>query len=407
VVPLRPRHAHGDDARGPQLRRRRRRARQSRGGDPLWDTYRTTHPWLLLLEHPHNADFVASLVAMAEEGGAVPRWALAKSDARSMIGSPGEIVLAESALKAVAFDDEDRAYQLSRITAFGPPPGMVGGRTGIDAYLEHGYVTSDWGDGSVSHTLEYAIADAALAAWAERLGRDGDAATLSARAPAAEHVFDPEVGFFTARAASGAWQDFPGPTAQGGAYIEGDAWQYLWLVPHDPDALADLLGGPDAARARLEEYFGLSAQEPNSFGPRNYHWQGNQPDIHAPWLFSTWGDRARAAFWVDWVVREFYDVGPNGMPGNDDAGTMSSWLLFAASGLYPMAGTDGYMIAAPRQRRMDLHRESGTLTITAEPDPRTHPVPVRVVLDGAEVDTVTLRHAELAGDHTLHFEMSD
>ena len=373
----------------------------------LWDTYRTTHPWLLLTEDPRNEAFVASLVAMAEEGGAVPRWALAKSDARSMIGSPGEIVLAESALKGVAFDDEERAYQLSRITAFGPPPGMVGGRTGIEPYLVHGYVPHDWGGGSVSHTLEYGIADAALANWAEALGRDGDANTLRERSHAGEHVFDPEVGYFTPRESSGAWSPFPGPIEHDGPYIEGNAWQYLWLVPHDPEFLAELLGGRDAARARLEEYFTLSAAEPMPFGPRMYHWQGNQPDIHAPWLFSTWGDRARAAFWIDWVVREFYTVGPNGMPGNDDGGTMSSWLLFASSGLYPIAGTDRYMIAAPRQRRLELHRDSGTLTITAEPDPRTHPVPLRVLLDGTELTSETVAHAQLQGDHELHFEMSD
>lgn len=372
----------------------------------LWDTYRTTHPWLLLTEREENADFARSLVAMAEEGGAVPRWALAKSDARSMIGSPGEIVLVESALKGVPFDDEAAAYALARVSAFGPPPGLVGGRSAIESYLAYGYVPSDASNGSVSHTQEYAIADAALARWAERLGYDDDAMLLGERGDAWTWLYDDSVGFFRPRLASGEWDAMPDPTEQDGPYVEGDAWQYLWLVPHDPEGLAERLGGPDAARERLREYFELSAGEDgNGTLPRLYHWQGNQPDIHAPWLFAAWGDPAEASVWIDWVVRSFYDVGFNGMPGNDDAGTMSTWLLFAASGLYPMPGTDLYMIAAPRQRLMELERPSGMLRISAEPDPRTHPVPLAVRLDGVLVEGATISHAELEGEHELAFEM--
>jgi predicted alpha-1,2-mannosidase len=372
----------------------------------LWDTYRTTHPWFLLVEREENADFARSLVAMAEEGGAVPRWALAKSDARSMIGSPGEIVLAESALKGVPFDDEAAAYALARVSAFGPPPGLVGGRSQIEPYLAYGYVPSDAGNGSVSHTQEYAIADAALAHWAEQLGYDDDATLLGERGSAWAQVYDDRVGFFRPRLSSGEWDVWPGPTEHDGPFVEGNAWQYLWLVPHDPEGLAELLGGPEAARERLREYFELSdGEEGEGALPRLYHWQGNQPDIHAPWLFAAWGDPAQASVWIDWVVRSFYDVGPNGMPGNDDAGTMSTWLLFAASGLYPMPGTDLYMVAAPRQRLMELARPSGTLRISAEPDPRTHPVPQAVRLDGVLVEGPTLTHAELEGEHELAFEM--
>lgn len=372
----------------------------------LWDTYRTTHPWLMLVEHPLNARLVASLVQMGEEGGAVPRWALAKSDVRSMIGSPGEIVLAESALKGVDFDDEEAAFELALVTAQGPAPGAVGGRSAIEDYLALGYVPGDVSS-SVSRTMEYAIADAALSRWAARLGRDAQAETLGERGHAAEGLYDPKVGFHRAKDRDGDFAPFEGETNHGGPYVEGTPWQYLWLEPHDPDALAELLGGPEAARERLQTYFDLSKEEIGGLGPRDYHWQGNQPDIHAPWLFAMWGDRPQAMRFIRWVVDKFYDVGPNGMPGNDDAGTMSAWLLFAASGLYPVAGSDLYMIAAPLQRRMDLHRDSGTLTILAEPDPRTNPIPARIFLDGEELTGTTVSHQALVGEHTLRFEMQE
>jgi predicted alpha-1,2-mannosidase len=372
----------------------------------LWDTYRTLHPWLMLSEHPVNADFVSSLLAFGETAGAVPLWSLAHSDVHSMIGSPGEIVLAESAAKGIAFADEQAAYDIARVTAFGPAPAHIGGRGGIDDYLALGYVAADRQDGSVSKTQEYAIADAALAAWAARLGRADDAATLAERARSYRVLFDPALGFFRGKNSDGSFSEWRGELGEDPQYTEGSAWQYLWLAPHDPEGLAETLGGREQALARLRAFFEASAVEEPLLGHRSYYWHGNEPGLHTPWLFAIWGERAEAARWTRWAADTFYGTGPDGLPGNDDSGTMSAWLLFASAGLYPIAGFDHYVVGVPLFPRVVLHRGSGDLTVEADADPRSHPVVVAVTLDGDAVTGPYLTHAELAGAHTLHFSLA-
>jgi len=374
----------------------------------LWDTYRTLHPWLLFSEAEQNADFAASLVAMAKEGGAVPVWGIAHGDSHTMVGSPGEIVLAESALKGVPFDDEGAAYDLARVAAFGPSPGPVGGRDAdLPDYLAKGYVPADVSDGSVSKTQEYAVADAALARWADKLGRSNDAQLLGERGKSYAKLFDPGTGFFRAKKSDGSWAPFGDPTAMDDNYVEGNAWHYLWMVPHDPEGLAETLGGEEAALARLREFFEASLEDVPILGVRSHYWPSNEPDIGAPWLFAAWGSPGESFRWVDWAVTELYGTGTGGIPGNDDGGTMSAWLLFAATGLFPLPGTDRYIVSVPRSARVVVKRPSGDLTVRARPAPKPGLSVVRISLDGRQLAGRTLTHAELLGTHELEFELGD
>ncbi len=372
----------------------------------LWDTYRTLHPWLLFTEDPHNQAFADSLLSMAAEGGALPRWPLANGDTGSMIGSPGEIVMAESIAKGVKpAVGEQKAYELSRVDAFGPSPGKMGGRGSITDYLKYGYVPADKTSGSVSRTLEYASADYAMAAWAKALGKSADASALSKHAESWKTLYDPKVGFFHGKNSDGSFDPWPGETGGGGDYTEGDAWQYMWLVPQDPEGLAATLGGTKKAIEKLDEFFKLSENETPLIGRRKYYWHGNEPDLIAAWLYAAWGDPARTVKWVDWIVHTFYGTGADGLAGNDDSGTLSAWLLFASTGLYPVAGTDRYIVAAPRYPRVVLHRPSGDLELTTTADPRKYPTVVSVTLDGKAVKGAYLTHAQLVGAHKLVFTM--
>lgn len=374
----------------------------------LWDTYRTLHPWLLLTQHEINASFAQSLVAMAKEGGAVPVWGIGHGDSKTMIGSPGEIVLAESALKGVPFDDEAGAYQLARVSAYGPSPGPIGGRDGdLPEYLQLGYVPEEAASGSVSKTQEYAVADHALSQWAARLGIDADAQELLQRGTNYVAHFDAESGFFRARRKDGSWAPMGAPEDMSDHYVEGNAWHYLWMVPHDPEGLAETLGGRDAALARLRDFFAASKDEVPIVGVRKYYWPSNEPDINAPWLLAAWGEPEEAHTTIDWIVSELYGTGVDGIPGNDDGGTMSAWLLFAASGLYPVSGTDRYIVAVPRQRRMVLKRAAGDLVIETNREPTPGRRLRRVLLDGVALEGQMVTHGQLSGARTLRFELAD
>lgn len=372
----------------------------------LWDTYRTLHPWLLLTEDTHNADFAASLVDMAAEGGAVPVWGIAHGDSKTMIGSPGEIVLAESALKGIPFDDENAAYQLARVAAYTLSPGPVGGRDAdLPDYLAKGYVPREVTHGSVSKTQEYAVADAALGNWAKKLGISADADELGARGKNYQNHWDPAVGYFRPKESDGTWSPFGTPTAMNDDYIEGNPGHYLWMAPHDPEGLADTLGGREVALDRLREFFAASHEEQPILGVRSHYWPSNEPDINAPWLFAAWGATGEGWNEIDWIVTELYGTGVDGIPGNDDGGTMSAWLLFAAAGLYPISGTDEYIVSAPRYAKVVLHRASGDLTLEASPAPRAGLRPTKVTLDGVDIENNRVTHSQITGNHVIHFSL--
>ncbi len=373
----------------------------------LWDTYRTLHPWWMLVEDPRNEAFVASLVDMAEEGGAVPVWGIAHGDSKTMIGSPGEIVLSEAAQKGVPFDDEQRAYELSRVAAYAASPGPVGGRDGdLPDYLKLGYVPQEASGGSVSKTQEYAVADAALASWAKRLGIENDAEELGARGKNYAAVYEPDSGFFRAKKSDGSFAPMGAPEDMSDHYVEGNAWHYLWMVPHDPDGLAETLGGKSKALERLREFFATSKDEVPLIGVRKHYWPSNEPDIHAPFLFAAWGYPHESYDAVDWIVNDLYGIDTGGIPGNDDGGTMSAWLLLAGAGLYPVSGTDRYIISVPRYRRMVLKRAGGDLVIETNREPKPGLKVRRVTLDGTRLTGTTVSHGELSGSGLLRFELA-
>jgi putative alpha-1,2-mannosidase len=191
-------------------------------------------------------------------------------------------------------------------------------------------------------------------------------------------------------------------------YAEGNAWQYLWYAPHDLDGLATLLGGRTALMARLDEFFMLSMSTPRTPLPERYYWHGNEPDIHAPWMPSAYGDAVRASRFVHWVRTERYTDGPDGIPGNDDAGTLSAWYLFAALGMYPLAGTDQWLLAAPLATRAEVTLAGGrTLTVEA-PNAGTSALRLSALRWNNRdlLGTPTLTQSEVAAGGRLVVELS-
>lgn len=339
----------------------------------LWDTYRTAHPLYTLLWPEAHTGMLRSLARMAEQGGALPLWPLATYDASVMLGSPASVVVGEAWQKALlrAEDggpDPDASVLLNAAldAAFDRVDLPYGARPDVALYDAHGYYPADQVDRSVAWTQEVSIADGALAPMAAALGEEEAAALLEARARYYRNVYDPEVGYFHARDSDGLFAEDFDDRSWGDEYTEGNARQYLWLATHDPEGLIETLGGEAAAVERLSAFFEASAREEQTFWPRENYWHGNEPDLHAPWLFAVAGRPDLTREWVDWVARTFYGTGPDGLAGNDDAGTLSAWFVFTAMGLYPMAGTDRYVLGQPRFSSVEFEVEGGTFLITAD-----------------------------------------
>lgn len=376
----------------------------------LWDTFRTEHPLLVLLFPEYQTAFLRSLTRMARDGGYMPRWPLGTGYTGGMLGESATVVFADSYAKGVTIpaDEAELAYTAMRKTAMEPVPkdSVYPGRSGVLDYIDLGYVPLESGGASVSWTLESAYNDFALASLATALARPDDAAMFRQRAGNYRNTYDPVSGLMLARRKDGsfvadidplAWQDF---------YAEGNAMQYLWYAPHDLDGLAELMGGREALLERLRDLFTLSEQEPITLQPQNYYWHGNEPDLHAAFIFSALGEPAETALWSRWIADNRYADHAAGLPGNDDAGTLSAWYILAAAGLFPIAGTDTYLVGSPRFNRMTLHLTAGDLILDA---PAAGPDTLYVDalrLGDTPIDRPRLQHDQLASGGLLQFDMS-
>ncbi len=370
----------------------------------LWDTYRTLHPLLILLEPAESADMAQSLVRMAEQWGGLPRWPLATSDSGSMIGTSADVVLAGSYLKGADDFDVESAWGFMWDHARGPV--SCADRSGVEEYIALGYVPADVVNGSVSRTQEYAWDDWALSNLATALGKELEATTLWDQSRTIGALWDPAVGFFRGRLADSTWDPSFESTAWEEYYTEGDAWQHLWLSPH-VDLLAEIMGGRQDMLSTLEEFFELTAEhwENSSLGlwvPLPYYWHGNEPDIHAAYLFAGLGRPHLTQKWVRWIMDTFYDLGPKGLAGNDDAGTLSAWYVFSSMGFYPWAGSDLYYVGTPAFERATLHLPGGDFVVKAKGLDRGIYVQ-SVTLNGAPLEVPWFTHADLAHGGTLSF----
>ena len=367
----------------------------------LWDTYRTAHPLYTLLYPAKASDFAKSLLAMAEEGGAFPRWPAVGSDSQCMIGAPADIVLTDTWLRGVRDWDIERAWPLMRAQARGEGSYAYNARPGIAELERYGYLPADLMDGSVAWTHELAWADVALSHLAEDLGAADDAAFFAFRSYTFENQWDPEAGFFHARYSDGTFGELD-PLAWADEYTEGNAWQYLWMPFPRADALAETLGGTEAARGRLTTFFEGARTEGVLYVPQTWYWHGNEPDIHAAFLFQLWGDPDASLLWQRWIRANHYAVDPHGLAGNDDAGTLSAWYVFSALGFYPIAGTATYVVGVPLFEETTFPVTGGRFTTRRVGD-GDHVA--KVTLNGVDITRPTFQQDELVAGGSLVVEL--
>lgn len=322
----------------------------------LWDTYRTLHPLLTLLFPQIQGDMVQTMVDMYEENGWLPKWELGGNETYLMVGDPASIVIADTYVKGVRNFDSEKAFEaIVKATTLTPDGDAPLIRPGYHDLVLLGYIPADqdttedwWVWGPVSTMLEYNLADAAAAIMADSLGKHDVVAELQNRSLYYKNLFDPETGFLRPKNRDGAWMSPFDPLATEGSgswagsggpgYVEGNAWNYTWFVPHDLEGLAGLFGGADAMADKLEESF------------RNGTFTStNEPDIGYPYAFAQLGVREhRTHELVRAIMGRDFSTGPSGLPGNDDAGAISAWYVFSALGVYPFfPGSPEYVLGMP------------------------------------------------------------
>lgn len=353
----------------------------------LWDTYRTQHPLLNLVWPEIQADFLRSLMTMHEQGGRVPQWPLGTGYTGGMIGKPETVVFADALVRGVGTDqvDLDEALEALRITA--------DQKDRHAQYAVDGWLSTDTGGNSVSVTMEYAWADAAHANLASAAGDAALAADLRTRSTGWRALFDSETGFVRPRAADGTWLTPFDPETHYDHFVEGNAWQYTFMAPQDLPGLVEGYGSADAFLQRLDQFFLFASYEedPIAIPPLQY-WHGNEPDIHSAFLFALMGEREQSVRWARWVEDAHYGLGYEGLPGNEDAGTMGAWYVWSTAGLYPIAGLTDYVLTEPRFALVRMRAGDGWL-VTAKLGDGPYD---RITLDGVEWTQPTVPWSAIA-----------
>jgi len=371
----------------------------------MWDTFRTTHPLIALLEPEVVNDMVRSLVHTYEASGWMQKctWN-ATGDSRVMTGNPQFCVVADAVAKGLATRDLDLAFKAMEKGANEDEPhplsegacGYVNRGTPKD-YVDLGYVSYECDRSqSASMTLEYAYADACVAVVAEAIG--GEAADFyRKRSLNWRNVFDPSVGMARVRLRNGSWLEPFDPTAEVG-FTEANSWQYTWSVQQDVCGLVAAMGGREAFSGKLEEFFS-----------GKFFTISNEPDFHAPWLFDFVGKPSRTAAVVAETRQGAFGKGPDGLPGNDDAGATSAFYVFAAMGLYPVTpGDNWYYLNTPAFDRIPIHLKGKKTFVIEAPGASTGLLYPRAVrLNGRALAEPRVRYEDVVKGGVLEFELAD
>ncbi len=383
----------------------------------LWDTFRTLHPLYNIIAPSDQRDMMVSLVRMAKEGGWLPRWPSGYGYTGSMLGTPADITITEAWLKGIRDFDVEYAYQSMRSTALAPTPrgAEFSGRRGIASYLEYHYCAADLMDEAVSKTLEYAWADHSIGQLAEALGKKEDAALFAEHAKYYQNTWNPETQYFHPRNASGDFvEDFKPllltyldlKEKYTDDYVEGSALQWRWAVPFDAPGLISLFESPEFFVSELNDFFAKSDPTMGKWNPGSYYWHGNEPDIHAAYLFNEAGRPDLTQKWVRWILDNKYDTSYKGLDGNDDGATLSAWYIFSSLGFYPVAGSDVYQIGAPLFREAEVKIGENSLVIEADNHAPENRYVQKIWLNDTILDRSWIRHSEIANGGVLRFEMA-
>jgi predicted alpha-1,2-mannosidase len=366
----------------------------------IWDTFRTLHPLLTLIQPQRQRDMVRSLLDTYAHTRWLPDARIAGATGPSQGGSNGDVLIADAIVKGLGgFDEKLGLEALLKDGEVQSDDPLNLGRE-LSDYRTLGYMSLSQ-TRSASRTLEYAYDDYAIASAAAKLGRSDIAKRYAARSRNWRNLWDAPLQCIHPRYADGRWlenfecgREYPDATSEwwDAPFYEGSSRQYSTFAPHDVAGLLERLGG----KARFVEWLDAFFDE----GAYNH---GNEPDILAPWLYIHAGQPDRTAERVRAIMTKDYNSGAAGLPGNDDAGTLSSWYVWAAMGLFPNAGQPFYYIGSPVFSRSTIHLEHGrSFVIEALGTSAANLYVQSAELNGKPIDRAWLTHEEIVrGGHLV------
>jgi predicted alpha-1,2-mannosidase len=399
------------------------------GSDGFWiSMFNLNQLWPLATPKISN-NWVTSMLEMYDKGGWLPKGPTGIEYSAIMVASHQISLLTSAYHKGIRNYDVNKLYEaankLQTEQGHAHDAGGYVGNRNLTVYKEKGYVPDE--EGPASNTLAYAYDDWTVGQLAKALGREKDYKDYTRRAFNYENIFDPEVGFMRRRNADGSWAEFNefGDVAWlESGWVEGNAWQYTFFVPHDVNGLVKLIG-KDVFNDRLEE--GFLKSQPHNFNsehlgtnsldgmgvlPINH---GNQPNMQAAYLFNYAGKPWLTQYWANEIMDKYYGSGPlDGWKGDEDQGQMGAWYVMSSMGLFQMDGGASerpiYELGSPQFEKITIHLDQEfypgeTFIITAKNVSDENIYIQSAKLNGEPLNKLWFYHDELVAGGSLELKM--
>ena len=377
----------------------------------LWDTYRAAHPLMTLIHPERQKDIAQTMLHIFREQGKLPIWHLMGNETDCMVGYPAIPVLADLVLKGYDVDARE-ALEAMKTSA-------MRDERGLKWLKEYGYLPYDLDkeNETVAKGMEYALADACIAKVAKVVGDKQAYRYFLQRSQAYKKYYDPQTGFMRGLDSKGKFRELSGEfqaTHQHHDYTEGNAWQYLWLVPHDVLGLVSLLGGKQRFVEKLDSLFVVEGDlgenaAPDISGLIGQYAHGNEPSHHVIYLYNAVGMPWKSAPLLRRVFSEMYHDEKEGLCGNEDVGQMSAWYVLSTMGIYQVEPAGGrYYIGSPLFDEVEMLVGGGkTFRIVAHDNSDTHIHVRSALLNGRKYTKPYLDFKDIVKGGTLELWMSD
>lgn len=348
--------------------------------DWIWDTYRAAHPLRLLMDQQREEDIIESYLRMAEQMGNMwmPTFPEVTGDTRRMNSNHAVATVADALAKGLKIDTM-KAYEACRRgieeKTLAPWSGAAAGW--LDRfYKEYGYIPAlQPGEKEtdpnvhpfekrqpIAVTLGTAYDQWCLSLIADALGKKEEAAYYLKCAHNYRNVYNAATGFFHPKGTDGKWIEpfdyrYSGGMGAREYYGENNGWVYRWDVPHNIADLIELMGGKEQFAANLDRTFteplGRSkfefyAQLPDHTGNVGQFSMANEPSLHIPYLYNYIGQPWKTQKRIRQMLNTWFRNDLMGLPGDEDGGGMTSFVVFSSLGFYPVTpGFSAYNIGSP------------------------------------------------------------
>lgn len=383
----------------------------------LWDTYRATHPFYVLMFPDRNAAFVQSMLDLYKQRGVLCTNEYGQNETWCMIGNHAVSVVADAYLKGTISENKELAAEavFNSLTTSHP-------KSDWEMYDKYGYYPFDLQPvESVSRTLEHCYNDYCAALMAKSVNDYEKQTFFKKRSDNYKNLFDHSTKLMRAKDSNGNWRTpfdsflLSHASTSGGDYTEGNAWQYTWHIQHDIPELVKLMGSKDYFETKLDSLFFLDVRSLGGgfhgdvTGMIGQYAHGNEPSHHIAYLYNYTKHPYKTQEIIRQVFDQFYLPGRDGLSGNDDCGQMSAWYIFSAMGFYPVDPVSGeYLIGAPQVHEMKFRLPNGkTFEMKANNLSDANKYVRAVSLNGNPLKSFKITYGEIQKGGILEFDMTE